>query len=296
MWFKNLQVYRVKDVPALDEMEAALSAHPLQPCGAGDFSSLGWVPPRPEGAYVHAVNRQRLIALGIEQKILPNAVVKQHAQERARQIEVLEDRRVGRREFRDLCDAATQELLPRAFVQRRVTYAWIDPVNGWLAVDASTSAKADEVIERLFKSGGTLSISPLKFAQSPGSAMTGWAAEGQAPEGFTVDQDAELRTAENAAVRYTHHPLDGDDIPRHVAAGKRVTRLGMTWNDRISFVLNERLQLKRLAFLDILKESTDGQAENEEERFDLDFTLMTGELARMQSDLIDALGGEREEG
>ncbi|MDR1934336.1 MAG: recombination-associated protein RdgC, partial [Candidatus Accumulibacter sp.] len=73
----------------------------------------------------------------------------------------------------------------------------------------------------------------------------------------------------------------------------RVTRLGMTWGDRISFVLDDKLQLKRLAFLDILKESTDGQAENEEERFDLDFALMTGELARLLDDLLAALGGEQ---
>jgi recombination associated protein RdgC len=67
----------------------------------------------------------------------------------------------------------------------------------------------------------------------------------------------------------------------------------MTWGDRISFVLDDKLQLKRLAFLDILKESTDGQAENEEERFDLDFALMTGELARLLDDLLAALGGEQ---
>ena len=43
---------------------------------------------------------------------------------------------------------------------------------------------------------------------------------------------------------------------------------------------------------DILKEQADGQAENEDERFDLDFTLMTGEVARLLDDLLEALGGE----
>lgn len=56
--------------------------------------------------------------------------------------------------------------------------------------------------------------------------------------------------------------------------------------------LNENLQLKRLAFLDILKEQADGQAENEDERFDIDFTLMTGEVAHLLADLLEALGGE----
>jgi len=128
--------------------------------------------------------------------------------------------------------------------------------------------------------------------QSPSSAMTGWIAGGEAPTGFSIDQDMELRSAENAIVRYAKHPLDGDEIPKHIAAGKVVTRLGMTWGDKISFVLDEKLQVKRVSFLDILKEETDGQAENEDERFDLDFTLMTGELNRLLKDLLMALGGE----
>jgi recombination associated protein RdgC len=145
----------------------------------------------------------------------------------------------------------------------------------------------------LHKSVDKLSISPLKTTQSPSSAMTGWVATGEAPTGFSIDQDLELRSAENAIVRYARHALDGAEIPGHIAAGKAVTRLGMTWGDKISFVLDDKLQLRRLAFLDILKESSDGQAENEEERFDLDFTLMTGELAHLFGDLLSALGGER---
>ena len=66
----------------------------------------------------------------------------------------------------------------------------------------------------------------------------------------------------------------------------------MTWNDRISFVLNEHLQLKRIEFLDIIKEESSKVADNDDELFELDFTLMTGELAKMLTDLSDALGGE----
>jgi recombination associated protein RdgC len=66
----------------------------------------------------------------------------------------------------------------------------------------------------------------------------------------------------------------------------------MTWNDRISFVLTENLQIKRLEFLDIIKEESTTLAENADEMFELDFTLMTGELARMLTELTEALGGE----
>ena len=117
--------------------------------------------------------------------------------------------------------------------------------------------------------------------------MTGWVAEGEAPSHFTLDQDLELRSAEKATVRYVKHTLDGEEIRQHIADGKVVTRLAMTWGDRISFLLNENLQIKRLSFLDLLKEQADSQAENEDERFDIDFTLMTGEVAQLLNDLLE---------
>ena len=122
--------------------------------------------------------------------------------------------------------------------------------------------------------------------------MTGWVAEGEAPAGFTIDRDLNLDSAEHAQVRYVRHTLEGEDVREQIANGKVATKLALTWNDRISFVLTENMQIKRLQFLDILKEQADGQAENEDERFDIDFTLMTGEVARLLSDLISALGGE----
>lgn len=298
MWFRNLQIFRLPQNIDLDieTLDAALSAAALHPCGPLEAECLGWVAPSASGALVHSVNHQWLIALGVEQRLLPTSIVRQIADDRAKAIEEAEGRRVGRKELRDLREALTTELLPRAFVRRRTTFGWIDPLNGWLVIDAGAQAKAEEFLEHLRKSVDSFPATLLKTALSPSSAMTSWIAGNDAPAGFTIDQDIELRSAENALIRYTRHSLEGKEIREHIAEGKVVTRLGLTWNDRISFVLDEKLQIKRLSFLDILKEETDGQAENEDERFDLDFALMTGELAHLMADLIGVLGGEPEKG
>ena len=292
MWFRNLQVFRFRGTMTVDALKSDLAANQLLTCSAGDFQSIGWVPPCADFSLVHAVNRQWLIALGVEEKLLPASVVKQTANERAKAIESAEGRRVGRKEMRDLRDSVAADLLPRAFVRLRVTFGWIDPVNGWLVVDSSSTAKAEELLEHLRKSVSGLPVSLLKMQLSPSSAMTAWMAEGEAPGPFSIDQDADLHSAEHAEVRYVRHTLDADEIRQHIAAGKKVTRLALTWKDRVSFVLDDRLQIKRLSFLDIVKEQADGQAENEEERFDIDFTLMTGEVAQLLGDLVAALGGE----
>ena len=57
-------------------------------------------------------------------------------------------------------------------------------------------------------------------------------------------------------------------------------------------MLTDKLEIKRLAFLDIIKEEAETQAETAAEQFDADFALMTGELAHFLPDLVAALGGE----
>ncbi|MBI4985776.1 MAG: recombination-associated protein RdgC [Rhodocyclales bacterium] len=295
MWFRNLRIFRLsadwnKD---LNQFAAALAKLPLNRCGGFDMQSRGWVYPK-DGEFVHVVNGQWLLALGVEQKLLPASVIRQVTQERAAQIEADQARKVGRKEMRDLRDGVTLELLPKAFTCRRTTWAWIDPAHDWLVIDAGADAKADEFLDVLLKSVGDVHVRPLQTQVSPSSAMTEWLAAGDSPAGFSIDDDLELRTAASgeSAIRYVRHALEGKEIQAHIANGKIATKLAVTWNDRVSFVLNDKLQLKRLTFLDILKEEAEQSAQDADEQFDVDFALMAGELGRMFDDLLLALGGE----
>ncbi len=296
MWFKNIFIYRLSADCGITAatLQEKLALKPLQPCSGLDKQSRGWVSCRGDDRLVHVANQQILFALGVEQKLLPASIINRFAKERVTDIEAQQGYKVGRKESKSIKEAITEELLPRAFALQRATYAWIDPANGRLIIDAASSAKAEELLEQLSKTLDGLPVKPLHTKLSPVAAMTDWLAGDNAPSGFTIDRELELRaTGESkATVRYANHALEGGEILTHIAAGKRATRLGMTWNDRISFVLTEQLQIKRLEFLDIIKEESTTLAENEDEMFELDFTLMTGELAKMLTDLTEALGGE----
>jgi recombination associated protein RdgC len=296
MWFKNLQIYRLPAPWAMTQvqLEQDLAPHAFQPGSSLDLQTQGWASPRDNGALVHTVNKQMLIMLGTEKKLLPSSVINQVTKAKAAEIEEQQGFKPGRKQMKELKEQVTDELLPRAFSIRSNTWAWIDPVNGWLVVDAGSPAKADAVLKLLLKSVDKLPLESLRVALSPVAAMTDWLVADEAPSGFTVDQDTELRsTAESkATVRYVRHTLEADDVRRHIAGGKQCTRLALTWNDRISFVLTETLAIKRVAPLDVIKESADSAMQNEDERFDSDIALMTGELGKMLSDLIEALGGE----
>lgn len=294
MWFKNLLVYRLNNWDTAPEaLEEKLARHALQPCSGMEMQSRGWVPPKGEGEpFVHTLGSQMLIALGTEKKLLPATVVNQFAKSRAAEVEEQQGYKPGRKQLKQIKEAVTDELLPRAFAIRRRTHAWIDPVGGFMVVDAANFAKADELVEMLFKSLEGFTLTPVKTSISPTAAMTNWLAGDDLPASFTIDRDCELRDTgeERASVRYIRHTLEAEEIGKHIKAGKEVARLAMTWNDKLSFVLHENLQLKRLAPLDVLKE----QADAEDDVFDADFAIMTGELKMLLPDIVDVLGGERE--
>lgn len=296
MFFKNLQIYRL---PAnwpmsAPELNSMLERQAFTPATSAVLQRQGWAAPRGPGApLVHAVSGQFLLQLKTEKKLLPSTVVNQVAAARALEMEEAQGFAPGKKAMKELKERVTDELLPRAFPLVSATAVWIDPINGWLVVNAASPAKADEVVKLLLKSVDKLPLESLRVMRSPVGAMTEWLQADESPAGFTVDQDAIMRaTGESKAqVAYKRHTLEADDIRRHIAAGKQCTRLAMTWSDKISFVLDESLAIKSVKPLEIIKESA---VRNDDERFDSDFALMTGELAKMLADLVEALGGEAE--
>ncbi|MCA1326167.1 recombination-associated protein RdgC [Herbaspirillum sp. alder98] len=299
MWFKNLQIYRLPAPWAVnpDELEAQLAPQAFTACSSIEMQSQGWVSPRGNERLVHVVNRQLLLQLSTEKKLLPSSVINQVTKARAAELEEQQGFPPGRKQTKELKEQVTDELLPRAFSVTRSTFVWIDPVNGWLLVDAGSPSKAEEVLKLLFKAIPKFPLETLRTVMSPGAAMTDWLASDEAPFGFTVDQDTELRsTGEGkATVRYVRHTLEADDVRRHIESGKQCTRLALTWSDKVSFVLTENLSVKRIAALDVLKEDSDIGGRDENERLDGDFLLMTGELAKLLSSLVEALGGQLKE-
>lgn len=297
MWFKNLIIYRLPAdwSTSASELEEKLAMRALQPCGAFDMQSRGWVHSSAGERFVHTTNGQHLIALGIEQKLLPSSIIRQVAAERAKQIEEQQGYPVGRRQMRELKERVTEELRGRALARRTVTRAWIDPANGWLAVDAAGAARAEALVETLRDTLGSLAVQMLETERSPALSMASWVMLGDAPLEFSIDQDLELRAADKSptTIRYSNYPIQGKEIRAYIQSGMYAARLGLTWRDRIAFVLTEKLQVKRIEFLGVGKDAPQEGAEiDAAEQFDLDFALMTGELSRLLAELSEALGGE----
>jgi recombination associated protein RdgC len=297
--FKNLMMYRMASpwTMAVEALEAALEDGRFVECGASQEKSVGWVAPRGEahGALVEVVGGQWLLKLMMEVKVVPGSVVKRRVQEQVEQITATTGRKPGKKETRELRDDARNALLPMAFAKQGTVQVWIDPQAGLLLLDAGSQARADEVMTCLVKAVDGLAVQLINTQTSPGAAMSGWLSSREAPAGFSVDRECELKAADEskAVVRYTRHALDTEEVSQHIAMGKVPTRLALTWDDRVSFVLTEVLQLKKIAFLDVVFEGAPASpGDGKDDNFDADAAIATGELAKLIPDLLEALGGE----
>lgn len=303
MFFKNLKIYKLdgdKLTPGVSLTEQ-LARGPFERCASNQPVSRGWVSPRNNGELIHVQNGNVLIALRTEERIMPSSAINSEVAERAEKMASEQGYKPSRKQLRELKERVIEELMPRTLTKQQTTFAWLDLNNSMLAIDASTEGKAEVVIEHLRVCLDEFPVKPLHINVSPQSAMADWLASGEAPDGFTIDRDCELKSVgeEKATVRYVRHPLGDevhDEIKSHLAAGKLPTKLALTWDDRVSFVLTDTLHIKRIAFLDIVKEQAEQDGETTmEEQFYADFALMTGELSRTITNVIAALRGEVKE-
>lgn len=296
LWFKNLKVYRL--VPdwscTADTLIASLEAEAFAPADSHAAVSSGWVAPAPhDERLAYGVAGQILCSFRTEKKLLPASVVNQFVKARALELEEQQGFKPGRKQMRDLKVEVTESLLPRAFSVKRDTRVWIDPVAHWLIIDTASSTKAEEILSALGKALYPFPVEPLQVRTSPATAMTDWVLQGEGPALLSIDQDAELKSGseQGGAIRYVKQSLDLEEVQKHVRAGKQCTLLALTFHDRISFVLNEQLDLKRVSPLDILDQADQDNSRDETEKFDSDFALMCAEYQQ----LLAYLAGELDE-
>ena len=292
---KNAIVYRIAEQWQMElaQVEQALAKGAFVECGATQRKSVGWVSPRGDEEYgllAESVGGQWMLRFMSEAKVLPGSVLARMVKEKAAHIEQETGRKPGKKESRELKEEAELDLLPKTFTKQAATWVWIDPNAHLLVVDASSQAKADEVVTMLVEALPGFAVALLDTVESPQSCMAFWLKEQEPPVGFSIDRECELKSADEAkaVVRYAHHPLDIDEIREHIDQGKLPTKLAMSWDDRVSFVLNEQLQIKKIVLLESV---FDGQ-KHDDSGFDADVAITTGELQKLIRDLIAALGGE----
>ncbi|MCK5354175.1 MAG: recombination-associated protein RdgC, partial [Methyloprofundus sp.] len=260
MWFKNLAIYRLTEAFTLSptELEEKLQSLSFKPCATTEEFSYGWSAPlgRSSEQLIHQANGFIMLCATKEEKVLPSSVINEMTADKIAEKEDQEARKLSKKERSELKDQIIFELLPRAFSFSKKTFAYIDPKGGWLIVDAASAKKAEELISFLRKNLGSLPLVPVSTKEKPVTTMTQWLTQNESPADVLIEDECELRAPEESGgiIRCKNQDLSAPEIKNHLDTGKQVIKLAMSWSDRLSFVVDENLSIKRLKFLDLIQD------------------------------------------
>jgi recombination associated protein RdgC len=300
MWFRSLLIYRLTQAIdlAAEALEVALGSKPARPCESQELTTYGFAAPLgkgPNAPLVHAVEGMLLIRARKEERILPGSVVRDALKEKVDDIEETQMRKVFKKERDQLKDEIVQAFLPRAFTRNASTYAAIDPVAGLIYVDATSPKRAEDLLSTLRECIGSLPIRPVSVKIAPSATLTDWLKQQSAAEGFFVLDECDLRDTheDGGSIAAKHQDLTSEEIQLHLSTGKQATKLSLAWQDKLSFVLDDKLQIKRLRFEDLLTDQAEQDGGDDAlSQQSASFFLMMRTFRDFVPELLTALGGE----
>lgn len=302
MWFKNLRIYRMTKPfsHTAEQLDELLREHSFKPCAGQDLVRIGWVPPLGEEGrpFVHVAGDFVMLCTKRQERLLPSSVVNEQLQEKIEEIRIEEDRKVGRRERQDLKDEITFSLLPKAFTRSQLDYAYIDLKEDLIVVNSASAKRAEEMLNLLRDSLGSLPVVPLSAPQPPSQTMTSWVKQGELPDGFALGDECELEAPrdEGRTIRCKKQELTATEMLSHLDTGMHVKKLALQWQDAIQFMIDQELSVRRVKFSqELLDKADERQPESMAEAFDLDFSIMTLELRSFIRALSEAFGNSSRE-
>lgn len=292
---KNITLFRISEDVAkdLDRLPEVLPEHLMRECGPLEVHTRGFVSPTgTEGEFCTAVGGAVLLAQASESKLLPSSAVNRALQKKVRKIEEEEGRKIGARERKRIKDDLITEMLPRALVQPGRTDAWVDLKRGFVCIDSSSRKAAESFVSGVREALGSFPALPMAPDNPVRLTLTQWLASAELPEGWTLGDECELKDtgdSKGAVWRCRRESLDSEEVREHLRGGKQVTQLGLVYRDRMAFVLDEALVVRKLTFLDVAMEDLHSAAERAEGDLKLEIQARAAFVHGEVGELLDQL-------
>lgn len=288
MFFRHLTLFRFPRSLDFSLIAQLLPTCQLRPVGPLELSAQGFISPYGQHHLDEVLYRQHgttlWLTVGHATKILPSAVITDLVNQQCAQIEATEGHPPSSSRRRRLKEQIFNDLLPKAFVKSTRTDALLDCDLGYLAIDTSRLKEAEAVSVAIRHLLGSFPALPIAAEIAPRSVLTAWLAGDPMPDNLSLGHECELKDPidRGAIIRCQNFELDCREIRQHLQTGKQVTRLSLTFEDRLSFVLGDDLIFRKLRFLDGALDHIDQFDQGDfQAEMDAQFALMSGELHRL---------------
>jgi recombination associated protein RdgC len=293
MWFKQAQLFKFDDKVSIDsgELESQLEQLPFTPCPSGLPISQGWISPTDEedAPLICTVPGFLLICLQTEAKLLPASIIRQRLNEKIKEIQLAQDRKVSYKEKNAIKQEVYHELLPKAFGVIYRTYAFIDTKNNWLILDTNNKKRTENFISFFDRASKIKAISPEIKKLSP--ILTDWLLNDSHPKSLNIEDACVLQDPkqEERVTRIQKQDLSANYVQTLIKNNFEISQMKMTWNDQVTFVLKNDFTFQSLQYQDSVVESSGENKNDSEGSFKADFFIMSGVLTKMFQELLKIL-------
>jgi recombination associated protein RdgC len=303
MWFKNLHLFRVHDqqLLSIEQMAVILDEHRAKPLGNSDARRLGWTAPAGrlgDGQLIHEAQSHRLLSALRQERLLPSSVIAEEVSNQVAEIEANECRKVTKKEKSVLKEQVIEELLPQAFVRSQKIDVWWDVERQLIGINTSSRSRAEDVLDLLRYTLGSLKVTPLATRDLPTRVMTHWLQHGgDRPAQLTLGDSTVLQSkGDDSVLRGRRVDLDSDDMQQLLDNGRQAMQLGIMIDGQLSCTLRDDLSITALRFADAVIEEADAADDGDDPvaRLEADFTIMAACLRASIDQLIEWMGGEAE--
>lgn len=299
--FKHTVFFTFKSDLTNEQLETALAEKKFIPCdrelSTQGFDNLHFANAvKPDPKFTYAVKDYSVICYKTEKKILPASVVKAELRKKEKSLEEQQGFSVGKRQSRELKELVIAELLPRAFSRINHVKVLFNLKDKWIAVDSSTQSVVDDVVSLLVRALPDAGFHNLQTNKSPAAVFTEWLSTQEPTHGFTLDDACILLEPGECKrkVSFSHHTLDNPLVMDHLTHGKIPMQLGVSHEKGVSLVLTDKGYLKRITYLDLIKDQMAKEMEtieSQDEMFQADVLMLGDVLSVLKDDFVAASDG-----
>ena len=297
MFFKAALFFQIH-CPADEVTKALRKAIPdntFTPCEKMQAHSIGFIHPFQEDQLFYEQAGAFLFRLKIQTRPIPASTIAEMLEEKVKELEDSQGRKVYRKERITLKDEIVLELLPDAIPVSKYLMAYVDTKLNLIVFNTGSNAQAEKAMAFIREAIGSFRVQIPTVNHSPPLTMTKWL-RGKPPKAFTVRSSCRLADPvdNGAVVTIKHDDLHSEAIQALLDEGKLVESLDLYWGqgrdkEQVGFTVTQAHILKGIYFSDKLLNQDD--EEDELARSEADLALMADTFQGLITALGKGFGG-----
>lgn len=241
-----------------------------------------------EGIPYIRVGENILLCCELQKKLIPTSVVNAEFKTRSSKIQADQGYRIGKKQSRDIKEQILTELFDKAFVTSRLINVWINLAHNLLCIETTSQSTSDDVLTRLIRDLG-FEGKAIETEKLPSALMSNLILSVIVGR-FELGRSCVLKdTSDNRSISYKNEDLGTEEVKGYLGSGKRPEKLEISFNGyEAVFTLDKNMVVSKITIPDLITERSD--FDTEEDYFDNEFTLRTGQCLKIIKALLDVLG------